>query len=94
MSATISLEDLEKFSENVYEAIIVIAKRARQINQEQKRMVEEIVGLDDMEGSEEDEDYLNDEEERNYITLPKPTRLAMEEFLQGKIKYEFLKNAE
>ena len=92
MSATISLDDLEKFSDNIYEAIMVIAKRARQINDEQRQKIEEIVGTAEMDSSEEDEDYVREEEERNYVKFPKPTRLAMEEFLQGKIKYEYLGN--
>ena len=35
MSSTIPLSELEKLSGNLYEAIVIIAKRARQINEEQ-----------------------------------------------------------
>ncbi|MDZ7262429.1 MAG: DNA-directed RNA polymerase subunit omega, partial [candidate division KSB1 bacterium] len=39
MASTLSLSELEKYAENIYEAIVVIAKRARQINDEQKRLL-------------------------------------------------------
>ena len=34
MSTTMNLEDIEKQCDNIYEAVIVAAKRARQINRE------------------------------------------------------------
>ena len=40
MSSTISLSELEKLSGNLYEAIVVIAKRAKQINEEQKSLID------------------------------------------------------
>ncbi len=94
MSATISLDDLEKYSDNIYEAIMVIAKRARQINDEQKRQIEQLVGIDEMNATEDEEEYSRNDEERNIIKFPKPTRLAVEEYLQGKIKFEYLEDAE
>lgn len=92
--STLSLDDLEKFSDNIYEAIVVIAKRARQINEEQKRQIEKIMGTEDMDSTDEEEDYGHSEQEQNYVKLPKPTRLALEEYLQGKIKYEYLEEDE
>ena len=36
MKGTLSMSDFEKFSDNIYEAIVILGKRARQINNEQK----------------------------------------------------------
>lgn len=90
MASTLSLLDLEKFCDNVYEAIIIIAKRARQINQEQKLKIEQETGIDDsiMDSSEE-EDFEPEAGEQNIIKLPKPTQIALEEFLAGKLKYDY-----
>lgn len=90
MASTILLDDLEKFSENVYEAIIIIAKRARQINQEQKLKIEQEIGLDDsILDAIDDDDFEQERGEQLIIKLPKPTQIAMEEFLAGKLKYDY-----
>ncbi|HDP98564.1 MAG TPA: hypothetical protein ENN22_05195 [bacterium] len=90
MSATLSFDELDKHSENVYEAIVIIAKRARQINEEQKRYIETETGLDDSISDSDDEDeFEQGRDEIKIIKLPKPTQLAIEEYLQGKLKYEY-----
>ncbi|MDW7681036.1 MAG: DNA-directed RNA polymerase subunit omega [bacterium] len=90
MSATLSFDELDKHSENVYEAIVIIAKRARQINEEQKRYIETETGLDDsISDSDDEEEFEQDRDEIKIIKLPKPTQLAIEEYLQGKLKYEY-----
>ena len=88
---TIKLNELEKYVDNVYEAIVVIAKRAKQINDEQKRFIETEISLDDeSDNYEEDDEDIQKGEEINYIKLPKPTKIALEELLSGKIKFEYI----
>ena len=41
MVSTIPLNEIEKHADNIYEAIIILAKRARQINDEQKRLYQQ-----------------------------------------------------
>lgn len=90
MTSTLSLNDLEKFSDSVYEAIIVISKRARQINEEQKRFIEKETGIDDMDQEyDDDDDFVNDRDEMKIIKLPKPTQLALQEFLDGKLTFDY-----
>jgi DNA-directed RNA polymerase subunit K/omega len=97
MSSTIPLIELEKLSENLYEAIVVIAKRARQINEEQKSLIdietEMDESIDDYEDVEEEEDEEQNEEreevKRKVIKLPKPTEIAIQEMLSGKIKWDY-----
>ena len=92
MSSTIPLSELEKLSGNLYEAIIVIAKRARQINEEQKSLIDIETEMDD---SVDDYDYEEEEMEeqeevmRKVIKLPKPTEIAIQEMLTGKIKWDY-----
>ncbi len=87
MINTLPLGELEKYTSNIYEAIIVLAKRARQINDEQKQL--------QAKETEEEYDEFDEEEgeievaKTDYVPLPKPTTLALNELLSGKIKFEY-----
>lgn len=93
MVKTLPLSELEKHSENVYEAIMVIAKRARQINEEQKTQMDSAIDTDELrEDHEEEEDKKETEEtieEKELVKEEKPTMVALEEMLQGKLRYEY-----
>jgi DNA-directed RNA polymerase subunit K/omega len=93
MSSTIPLSELEKLSGNLYEAIIIIAKRARQINEEQKSLIDIETEMDDSMDDYEDEEEveIEDQEEikKKAIKLPKPTEIAIQEMLTGKIKWDY-----
>ena len=87
MIETISISEIEAKADNVYESVIVIAKRARQINDEQKQLLMS-------EQDEYDEDYDAIDEEReiipdeiNFLKLPKPSTIALQEFMEGKLEY-------
>lgn len=88
MVSTVSIDALEKYADNVYEAIIILAKRARQINEEQKRLIQQ-----EKDADEGFSDYDEEEPEilspREYKKFPKPTTLALSEFLAGKIAYSY-----
>ena len=86
----ISLSDLEEHAENVYEAIVVIAKRARQINDEQKRYLESQMDLTQEEDEMDTETFSTEAIDQAYLKMPKPTRVALEEMLAGKLKFEYL----
>jgi len=92
MSSTIPLSELEKLSGNLYEAIVIIAKRARQINEEQKSLIYIETEMDDsMDDYEYEEEEMEEQEEipRKVIKLPKPTEIAIQEMLTGKIKWDY-----
>ncbi len=90
-------QDLTKYLEradNLYEAAMVIAKRARQINEElyQKKRDRQI--LEELEG-EFEEEFLSLDEEKPEVEEPiedeeNPINTAREEFLNDKlvIRYE------
>ena len=85
----ISLRKVEEKANNIYEAVVVMAKRARQINQE--RFEDQI-----MEVSEELEmdvfDELPDIKPEDYEEKEKVTTKAMNEFLEGKVHWHVLED--
>jgi DNA-directed RNA polymerase omega subunit len=95
MIDTISISEIEDKADNVYESVIVVAKRARQINDEQKQLLQR-------EQDEYDEDYdalIEEEgeiipEEGEYLKLPKPSALALGEFMEGKLEYFYRETEE
>ncbi len=93
---TTRMDDLQKYVDNVYEAVVVIAKRAKQINDEQKIIMETQIGpmeeIEDYDDEEEMENEIERAEPPVYMKLPKPTKIALEELLSGKIKFEYLKS--
>jgi DNA-directed RNA polymerase omega subunit len=90
MTETLPLEQLEEKVDSLYEAIVIIAKRARQINELQKQLIdretEANVEDDDLDDIVIDGDYLD----RQYLKLPKPTTLALQEMLDGKLNFEYI----
>lgn len=87
MINTLSIAEIEKHADNIYEAIIVIARRARQINGEQKQLIER-EDFDDEEYEEFNEERL-EQYDSDYVRLPKPTTLALEEFLADRFRFEY-----
>ena len=87
----ISLRKVEEKANNIYEAVVVMAKRARQINQE--RFEDQII-----EESEELEldvlDELPDIKPEDYEEKEKVTTKAMNEFLEGEVNWRVLEDTE
>ena len=88
---TLNLKDLEKRTDNVYEACLVIAKRAREINagriseRKEKEMLEES-GYD-QELDIYDREFMEGIEHEREIN---PTVIAQDQLLKGKIKYRYI----
>ena len=79
---------IEKPTENIYEAISIIAKRAVQINEDLKRelvdKLEEFATYNDsLEEVFENKEQI--EVSKFYEKLPKPTALAIDEWLDNKV---------
>jgi len=87
----VSLRKMEEKAKNIYEAVVVMSKRARQINQE--RFEEQVI-----EESEELEldvlDELPDIKTEDYEEKEKVTTKAMDEFLEGKVNWRVLDDTE
>ncbi len=87
---TRDISGLDADTGNLYEAIMIVAKRANQISVEMKeelsRKLEEFAYYtDNLEEVFENREQI--EISRFYERLPKPALLAMEEFLEDEIYY-------
>lgn len=80
--------DLTKDTNNIYESLVIVSKRARQISSNLKdelssKLAEFATTIDNLEEVHENREQI--EISRFYERMPKPTALAMEEFLEGKV---------
>lgn len=95
MSITVSVitRDVEKISKptgNVYKSISVISKRARQVAVNIKeeltnKLSEFATSSDNLEEVFENREQI--EISKHYERMPKPTAIAIEEFLEGKVMF-------
>jgi len=87
----VSLRKMEEKTKNIYEAVVVMSKRARQINQE--RYEEQVMEL-----SEELEldvlDESPDIKPEDYEEKEKVTTIALNEFLEGEVSWRVLEDTE
>ena len=88
MIKTLPLDQFDERAENIFEAIVVIAKRARQINELQKQMLD--AETEEMSNNNyDDEGFNKDFVEKQYLKLPKPTEIALQEMMDGKLVLEY-----
>ena len=97
---TVKPTDLERVSANangIYEAILAIAKRARQIHNETKielnQRLETLAQLTTIPESEEEIDVAANPDQLRisleFETRPKPTELALKEWEGGKVTWRY-----
>ncbi len=89
MAETLPLDELEKYADNVYEAIVMIAKRARQINDLQKRRMEKEMEAILQNTTFDDENVSQDVVDHQYLKLPNPTTIALQEMMEGKLARDY-----
>ncbi|MCH8903767.1 MAG: DNA-directed RNA polymerase subunit omega [Bacteroidetes bacterium] len=87
---TMNVEEIEKISGNPYESIVIISKRANQINammtEELREKLQEFsMSTDNLEEIQENAEQI--EISKYYERLPKPNLLAYQEFLDGQIYF-------
>ncbi len=91
----IDLREIDKRAGNVYEGIIVSAKRARQINSENKIEFNALLStIPESTTDDESEDIDNPAQLKIALQLEqrkKPHLQALNEFLDGNIDFEFKK---
>jgi DNA-directed RNA polymerase subunit K/omega len=85
---TVNRNEFDKPTENIYEAISVVSKRAIQINSEiKKELIEKLEEFatynDSLEEIFENKEQI--EVSKFYEKLPKPHALALQEWLEAKI---------
>lgn len=87
---TRNLNDIDKATGNIYEAVAIVSKRANQISSELKeelnRKLEEFASYtDNLEEVFENREQI--EISRFYERLPKPVLIAMQEYIDGQIYF-------
>ena len=86
-TVTRDMMDLCKDTGNVYETVCIIAKRANQIAGEMKRdldkKLQEFASLNDNLAENREQIEIS----RYYEKLPKPTLIAAQEYIDGKIHF-------
>lgn len=86
-------QDFSKYLEQaptLYEAVMIIAQRAKEINSElvRKRKEQEVFDEADL-LAEEDENFNNIELTEDKLKEDKPLVFAQQEFLEGKLEYYY-----
>src|SRR5690606_13507819 len=89
-TVTRDLRDLDKETDNLYESIVVISKRANQIAVDVKeelngKLAEFATTNDNLEEVFENREQI--EISKHYERLPKPTLVAIDEFLNEKVYF-------
>ncbi|RZS98738.1 DNA-directed RNA polymerase subunit omega [Cecembia calidifontis] len=95
INPSIITRDLDKISEptgNIYESIHIIGQRAKQISSSMKeelnnKLSEFASTVDNLEEVFENKEQI--EISKFYERMPKPSTLAMEEFLEGKLYFRY-----
>ncbi len=95
-TVTVNRDKVAESTNNIYMAIVIIAKRAEQIQQEMKSaLYAELGELDESKKQQPPiqevyEDIDNIEISKRYERLPKPWAMALQEWLEGKIPWRFI----
>jgi len=89
-TVTRDLREFDQETDNLYESIVVISKRANQISVEVKeelnqKLSEFATSNDNLEEVFENREQI--EISKHYERLPKPTLVAIDEFLNNKVYY-------
>jgi len=89
-AVTRNVVDFIKQTNNIYETVSILTKRSNQISLEMKdelnsKIEEFATGNDNLEEVFENREQI--EITKHYEALPKPTLIAVSEFLHGKIYY-------
>lgn len=91
MAITRNVRDFDKETDNIYESVVILSKRANQISLEikeamQEEMQEFTPAQDTLDEVYENRDMI--ELAKSYERLPKPSALAIQEYLDKKIYYK------
>ena len=89
-TVTRDLRDLDRTTDNIYESIVVMSKRANQISNNIKeelgqKLSEFTSSNDNLEEVFENREQI--EISKQYEKMPKPSLIAVQEFLEDKIYY-------
>ncbi len=88
----VDLKDLEAKAENIYEAIVIMSKRARQINEERKIEFNQQVELVQTKTETDEEVDANPDQLRISLEFEKrmkPTEVSLEEIMTDTLEFRY-----
>jgi len=88
----LDLTVIDSHAENIYEAIVVLSNRARQINEEMKISLNQELEAFTTRGDTDEEVESNPEQTRisiEFEKLPKPTQKAVEDLMDERVSYRY-----
>lgn len=92
-ASPVDLRKIDEHTSNVYEAVIVVAKEAKRLNEEMRIEYNSLVNTIPSKGLEDDtEDVENPDQLKvslEFEKRPKPHIHALHELLDGKIDYKY-----
>ncbi len=87
---TLDVDELAARTGNIYEAVAIMAKRARQISSEQRSELDEKLQYFEGFGPEMEDARMQEEQEEisvEYELKPEPTEMAIDDFLEDKLYF-------
>lgn len=88
----VDLKVLESKAENIYEAIVVMSKRARQINEENKLEFNQRIELIQTKTETDEEVDMNPDQLKislEFEKRAKPTEVALDETMDNKVEFHY-----
>jgi DNA-directed RNA polymerase subunit K/omega len=89
-TVTRDLRELDKTTDNIYESIVVMSKRANQLSNNLKEELHQKLSEFASSNDNLEEVFENREQieiSKHYEKLPKPSLVAVQEFIDGKVYY-------
>ena len=88
----ISIRDMEDKTLDVYEAVVVMTKRSKQIIHE--RLVERALSSEVGEELSALDPVPEEIDPDDYVEMEKPSTVAIDDFMAGKVKWHYIKQIE
>lgn len=93
--AEFSYEQLIRKTGNIYEMVVVLSQRARQVTDEQKRAIEsekEYIPASDIRDAEDFDEVEIDREalNRDRVKYPKATTVALDDIIEEKVEFRYV----
>ena len=84
----ISIRDLEEKTEDVFEAVVVMTRRSKQILHQ--RLVEKMLNDEGVEELSALDPIPEEKDIEDYIELEKPSTIAINDFMSGQVKWHYI----
>lgn len=88
----ISIRDLEEKTDDVFEAVVVMTKRSKQIIHQ--RLVEKALNDEEVGELSVLDPIPEEKDPEDYIEMEKATTIAINDFLSGKVKWHYINQSD